>query len=121
MWKLSWPRMFPGNGTVQLVGSFDASFFAFGHLMGDSPRPCHRKTGSAGRLCCEVIYTCPVAVCRIYTPRRDVSTRQESVEVLKIYERFLDHIFAEYLHPVSIVFRFVVTGGIYAVMIDGSQ
>ena len=44
-----------------------------------------------------------------------------SGEVLMIDERLLDYIFAEYLHPISIVFRLVVTGGIYAVIIDGSQ
>ena len=36
-------------------------------------------------------------------------------------ERFPDHVLAEYLHPISIVFRLAVTGGIYAMIVDGPQ
>jgi len=36
-------------------------------------------------------------------------------------ERFLDYVFAEYLHPVPIALRFAVTGGVDTVTIDGPQ
>jgi hypothetical protein len=36
-------------------------------------------------------------------------------------ERFLDHVFTEYLHPVSGVFRCIVTGCVYPMIIDGPQ
>lgn len=51
----------------------------------------------------------------------NVSTLQGAGKVLRMNEHFLDYVFAEYLHPVSIIFRFVVTGGIYAVITDGPQ
>ena len=41
--------------------------------------------------------------------------------VPRMNTRLLDDVFAEYLHPVSVVFLFVVTGGVYGVIIDGPQ
>ena len=56
-WKLLCSEMVLENGVVQQVGFFDALFSAFGFPVGGSPCLCDQKTGSAGRLLCEVIYT----------------------------------------------------------------
>ena len=54
-------------------------------------------------------------------PGTNLSTGRAAGEVVNMNRRFSDYILAKYLHPVPIVPRFPITGGVDAVIIDGPQ
>ena len=106
------------NETVWLVGLLVFRFSLLVIQWGCSRIHVVGKQGVSGDFHVKRVTCIQQQLAEPRTPGR-MSAHQRAVEVLRMKVHFLDYIFAEYLYPVSIVFQFAVTGGIYAMIING--